>query len=209
MVTASGGLWACPPVEPVLDAAGDPIANQPTPSLKKVTALQGLAVSRVAASGECTLAFVETCITRVAPSCAPLRGGTTLRLFGAGFYKGSMAPVLRFAMVGSGQQVLVRGEYVERPAPTDANPELTERYVSAAAPPFPAAGDVAVQLSFNGTDFTVAATLRYYVEPSLSAVTPAAAPIAGGTSLSVSAADASTLLRVRLLRRSLRLRQRS
>ena len=63
---------------------------------------------------------------------------------------------------------------VERPAPTDANPELTERSVSAAAPPFPAAGDVAVQLSFNGTDFTVAATLRYYVEPSLSAVTPAA-----------------------------------
>ena len=153
----------------------------PTP--KRVDALAGLVVSRVGCSGEVVLAFVECCISHVAPACAPLQGGTTLSVRGAGFFR-SETILLRFKHARTGAQRLVRGSYVELAAAGAGGPP--ERLVRAEAPDMSSEGPgtVGVSLSFDGTVFTsVAADVSYYAEPSLVSSTPASAAAAGGTPL--------------------------
>ncbi len=165
---------------------------QPPAALTRVDALSHLSVSRVAASGQVLLAFVECCITHVSPAarCAspaprpihepqaarspsrpaatsppgrpatdatrhhppsppppappppltppprpaphplggrsPLRGGATLSLRGAGFFR-SDTILLRFKHTGSGAQRLVRGSYVELAVPGQEAPERIVR----------------------------------------------------------------------------------
>ena len=152
----------------------------PTP--KRVDALSGLVVSRVGCSGEVVLAFVECCISHVAPACVPLKGGTTLSVRGAGFFR-SDTILLRFKH-SSGAQRLVRGSYVELAVAGAEGPP--ERLVRAEAPDMSSEGPgtVGVTLSFDGTVFTsVPAEVAYYAEPSLVSSTPASAAVSGGTPL--------------------------
>ena len=101
----------------------------------------GLKASRTACAGVGALIFVETSITHITPSCAPLAGGSLMELHGAGFYE-SDGIVLRLTHA-SGQQKLVRGKLG-----TDRNGGLI---VTAEAPSFSESGpgDVSVAVSFE------------------------------------------------------------
>ena len=128
----------------------------------------GLKASRTACAGVGALIFVETSITHITPSCAPLAGGSLMELHGAGFYE-SDGIVLRLTHA-SGQQKLVRGKLG-----TDRNGGLI---VTAEAPSFSESGpgDVSVAVSFEegeGETFTTTPVMmRVYSPPSLAKAFP-------------------------------------
>ena len=134
----------------------------------------GLKASRTACAGVGALIFVETSITHITPSCAPLAGGSFMELHGAGFYE-SDGIVLRLTHA-SGQQKLVRGKLG-----TDRNGGLI---VTAEAPSFSESGpgDVSVAVSFEegeGETFTTTPVMmRVYSPPSLAKAFPCCAPAA-------------------------------
>ena len=176
LTTASGGVLCWP-------GSGREVCRVALPP--------GVRVTRMVCGGEAALLFVETSITRIAPVCAPLAGGTTLTLHGAGFYASS-GIVLRLTHA-SGEQKLVRGtlEVIEGAA--------AERVVRAEAPDFSASGDGAVEVcvSFEegeGDTFSsTPVTVRAYTPPRLAELMPSCAPAGEPTPISVSVAGADAL----------------
>ena len=149
----------------------------------------GLKASRVACAGAGATLFVDTSITQIMPSCAPVHGGSLLELHGAGFYE-SDGIVLRLTHA-SGQQKLVRGKMS-----VDGHGALV---VTAEAPSFDESGpgEVAVAVSFEegeGDTFTTSPiSIRCYEPPSLVAAMPCCAPAVQPTRVLLKAATAGTL----------------
>ena len=151
-----------------------------------------LRASRAAVGGTGALVFVETAITKITPTCAPLEGGSILSLEGAGFYD-SDAIVLRLTHEASGERKLVRGSLV-------TSPTTGKLMVTATAPAFSsscAAGLVSVSVSFEegeGDTFTATpVTMRVYEPPRLSSAVPCCAPAAEPTPILLKASAPNSL----------------
>ena len=164
--------------------SGKELATMPIP--------KPLRASRAACSGSGALVFVETAITTITPSVAPLQGGSRLVLAGAGFYT-SDGIVLRLTHEGTGEQKLVRGTLSRDEA---SGGSLT---VIADAPEFlkSPSGTVSVAASFEegeGDTFTsVPVMMRVYSPPTITSAVPCCAPAAEPTSILLTASSADAL----------------
>eukprot|EP00965_Chrysotila_dentata_P011006 358093-Pleurochrysis_carterae.AAC.2 len=168
-------------------------AGQGAP-MTMVSDLGHLPASELASTGSALLVLVRACVLHMSPQCAPLRGGTTVSLQGAGFF-GSSALWLRFRHA-LGSERLVRATYHE--AGALAVHDDSSGVVQAQAPSFEieGPGDVSVAVSLDGSNFSAPAPmpLRYYEEPTEATLAPDAAAASGGTELFLTVGEKSAPL---------------
>ncbi len=117
------------------------------------------------ALGEAYSYVVVPALTDVTPDSGPLAGGTTVTLTGSGFRAGTQ--VLFGSTPATGVSV---------------NPGGTE--LTATTPPHPA-GAVAVSVSTPGGSAALSAGYTYVAAPTLTALSPDAGPVAGGTTVTL------------------------
>ncbi len=133
-----------------------------------VHGLRGKRMSMIASSSRKTYAFAPTSIYSLDPPMGPLSGGSKVTVRGGGFWDAESI-IVRFIPPPEAKKAVTRaavGAYSE-------DEESGKQFVLCKTPRFVQPGDITVELSMNGKDFTENSTVySYYLDPTVTKVNP-------------------------------------
>jgi hypothetical protein len=143
-----------------------------------VKAFEGQCVARFVLTDLNAYAFSPAQVTGLNLKFDPLSGGSDIQISGIGFFD-SPSIIVRFQPAGTAVARASVGTFVW-------DKISGRKYVSAKTPKFPKPGDVVVEVSLNGKDFTANGLgYRCYIQPAFKAPAPRYSNVSGGTRLAL------------------------
>jgi len=149
-----------------------------------------------ASSSATTYAFSPTAVYKLDPPCGPMSGGSRLAIHGGGFWATDTI-VVRFVPPATNKKAVPRGAV----GVYKSDPVTRLQEVHAKTPRFGVAGDVAVEVSMNGKDFTANGQMfHYYPDVVVKSVRPMLCGTQAGLQVQIDGSgfyDSGSLMQVR------------